>query len=153
MDANEFLMQQHREVENLYDEYQEATGEAKHECGKQILTALTVHADIEEEIYYPAVQEAGDKQLVDEYKAEHAALKLHISHLAMKTSVDEEYEATMTALMEAVNQHIEEEEEEGMPEAENLLGEAKLMELGSKLEERAKELEESTIKRLWATIT
>jgi hypothetical protein len=153
MNAHDFLKQQHREVEQLYDAYQSAADESKHEIGKHILTSLTVHADIEEEIYYPEIEQAGDKQLMDEYRAEHAALKLHITRLSLLNPADEEYEATMTALMEAVTQHVEEEEDEGMPEAETLLSVEKLEDIGTRLEERSQELEESTIKRMWASIT
>lgn len=153
MNAHEFLKQQHREVENLYTEFEVAAEDAKTEIGKEILTNLTVHAEIEEELYYPELEAAGETELADEYRAEHAAVKAQVARLAMMDAEDEEYAPSMKALMEAVLMHVKEEEEEGFPMVEQLVGAERLAELGPQLEARATELKESTIKRLWASLT
>lgn len=153
MNAHDFLKQQHREVENLYTEFEVASEDAKTDIGKEILTNLTVHAEIEEELYYPEFEAVGETELADEYRAEHAAVKAQVARLAMKDAEDEEYAPSMKALIESVLMHVKEEEEEGFPMAENLIGAERLEELGPQLEARSKELKESTIKRLWATMT
>lgn len=153
MNAHDFLKTQHREVEELYTAFESAGENEKEAIGKQILTALTVHAEIEEELYYPELEAVGETELADEYRAEHAAVKAQILRLATKDADDEEYAPSMKALMESVLMHVQEEEEEGFPMVEQLVGMERLQELGPQLEARATALEESTIKRLWAAIT
>jgi hemerythrin superfamily protein len=153
MNAHDFLTTQHREVENLYTQFESASEDAKTELGKQILTALTVHAEIEEELYYPELEAVGETELADEYRAEHAAVKAQILRLATMDADDEEYTPSMKALMEAVLMHVQEEESEGFPMVEQLVGVERLQELGPQLEARATTLEESALKRLWASIT
>lgn len=153
MNAHELIREDHEEVRDLYDRFEEATGEEQTELGRQLLTALTVHTAVEEELYYPAFEAAGEKDTVTEYAAEHAEAKVLITKLVPLDANDEEYAPTMKALMEAVESHMDEEEREGMPLAETFLSEDDLMALGAKMQARKQELEESTIKRLWAAIT
>lgn len=153
MNANELLTEQHREIERLYTEFETVTGERKKELCKQLLRDLTVHAEIEEELYYPELEKAGHKELADEYRAEHAAMKTNIAKLSIMKMDDERLMPTMKAMMEEVMHHAKEEEEEAMPKMEEAVSEGALTELGPKLEARAKELKESTAKRLWAAIT
>lgn len=153
MNANELLTRQHREVEQKYERFTGAAGKTRENLAKDILTDLTAHAEIEEEFYYPALEEAGEDSMAAEYKAEHVAMKTNIAKLSMMSLDSDEYEPTMKALMESVLMHAQEEESEGMPEAAVVLGEEKLQELGPKMERRFAELKESTLKRLWASIT
>jgi hemerythrin superfamily protein len=153
MNANDLLKAQHRDVEQKYTQFKTATGAEREHLGKEILTDLTAHAEIEEEFYYPALADAGDTAAVDEYKAEHAEMKTLITKLTMMGAEDDAYVPTMKALMESVIHHAKEEEAEGMPEAAKRLGNAKLEALGPKMKERFQELKQSTLKRLWASIT
>jgi hemerythrin superfamily protein len=153
MNANEILTQQHRDVERLYTEFETASGNEKKELCRQILRDLTVHAEIEEEFYYPELEKAGHKELADEYRAEHTAMKTQIAKLSTMKMEDDALEPTMKAMMESVLHHAKEEEEGAMPKMEEAVSEGTLTELGPKLEARTRELRESTAKRLWAAIT
>lgn len=153
MNANDLLIEDHRTVEDTYDQFREAEGEERTELGKQILTDLTVHAAVEEEHYYPELERNGEQALANEYRAEHEGVKAYIARLSMMSADDEEYEPTMKAMMESVTRHVAEEEATAMPKMAEIIGEERLMEMGREIEERREELRDSAIKRLFATIT
>lgn len=153
MNANDLLKKQHREVEKKYKQFLKAAPSERSEIGKDILTDLTAHAETEEEFYYPALESAGEDNVAAEYRAEHAAMKVHIARLTMMDAEDRGYAPTMKALMESVIMHAQEEETEGMPRTERLLGREKLEALGPKMENRFMELKGSALKRLLAAIT
>ena len=77
-DACTLLDSDHQKVERLFAEYQSAGGDSsrKSELAQTICQELTVHATIEEEIFYPAFRQAtGDNNLVDEAEEEHQDAK------------------------------------------------------------------------------
>ncbi|ATQ77633.1 hemerythrin [Massilia violaceinigra] len=121
-DAIAMLTEDHREVEELFKQY-EALGEddndRKKKIADQICTALTLHATIEEEIFYPAVREAsGDnEELVDEAIVEHASAKDLIAQLQEMDPEDELYDAKVKVLSEQIAHHVQEEEKEMFPKA------------------------------------
>ena len=153
MNAHDLIKQDHEEARALYREFEGAQGEEQTNLGKELVTLLTVHASVEEELYYPEFEKAGEKDTFNEFEAEHAEAKTLITKLVRMDASDEEYAPTMKALMEAVEHHAQEEETEGMPLAETFLSEEDLSILGAKMAARKEELEESTLKRLWAAIT
>ena len=152
MNAHDLLKWQHDEVEQKFRQFMRATGEAQENIGKDILTDLTAHSETEEELYYPELERAGEEAVAMEFQAEHAAAKTLITKLSMMGVDDDEYVPTMKALMEDILSHAKEEEAE-MPEAARRLGREKLMQMGTKMEQRFNELKESTFKRFWAAIT
>lgn len=150
MNATDLIRQDHQAARELYERFEAAMSEERTDIGTELLKELTVHAIIEEEIFYPALENAGEKPIIDEYRAEHAAMKSEIARLSRFDAADEEYGPSMKALMDTVNHHIEEEESGGLPAAETVLSEGELEVLGQQMEARKGELEDSTIKRLWA---
>ena len=121
-DAIAMLTEDHREVEELFKEYDklgEDDNDRKKQIADQICTALTLHATIEEEIFYPAVREAsGDiEELVDEAIVEHASAKDLIAQLQEMDPEDELYDAKVKVLSEQIAHHVEEEEKEMFPKA------------------------------------
>src|SRR3954452_24858958 len=134
--ALDLLEQDHREVEGLFDEYEklEDTDE-KERIALKICLALTVHTQIEEEVFYPAVCEAIEKsELIDEALVEHASAKQLISEIEEMDANDELYDAKVKVLGEQVRHHVEEEEDELFPEVES--SELNLGTLGKKMAER-----------------
>ncbi len=118
-DALELLEEDHRKVEELFDEYDEAEGddERRGELAKQICRELTVHAEIEEEIFYPRAREATkDNELIDEAIVEHASVKHLIGEIEEMEPGDDLFDARIRVLEEMVKRHIQEEEEELFPE-------------------------------------
>jgi hemerythrin superfamily protein len=139
-DAIALLKQDHREVKTLFGEYERARADTKKtELARDICLALTVHAQIEEDIFYPAVRKAtGDDDLLDEAAVEHAAAKQLIAEIEAM-SVDEElYDAKVKVLSEQIDHHVEEEEEKLFPEVQKT--NLDLAALGEELATRKAEL-------------
>src|SRR3984893_895595 len=139
--AFELLEQDHREVEEWFDEYDELKEDdnRKGELAEKICLALKVHAQIEEEIFYPQAREATkDNDLIDEAVVEHATVKNLIAEIESMEVGEDLYDAKIRVLGEMVKQHIKEEEEELFPE----LRPAKidLEAFGKELAERKEEL-------------
>lgn len=154
MNAHDLIKQQHKEVADNYAAFKTATDDdRKEDLAKSILTDLTVHAAIEEEIYYPALEEAGEEEMIEDFKKDHMEAKLRIAELTVMDEDWKGYDERMAKLMDAILAHVAVEESDEMPRAEEILGEAMLEELGAKMEARTKELQESTMKRLWAAVS
>jgi len=119
--AVEILKQDHDEVEKLFDQYEDAKEEANAELKAQIVAAvckaLTVHAQIEEEIFYPAMRRGEDDadDLVDEAAVEHQTVKALVAELEGATPDDDLYDAKVKVLSEYVKHHVKEEEGEMFP--------------------------------------
>src|SRR6478735_525202 len=119
--ALELLEKDHQEVDGFFDEYEtlEDAGE-KERMALKICLALTVHTQIEEELFYPAAREAIEKaELIDEAIVEHASAKQLIAEIEEMDAGDELYDAKVKVLGEQVRHHIEEEEDELFPEVKN----------------------------------
>ena len=122
--AIELLKQDHREVEEMFEEYEdirEGGDEAmKKQLAQKICTALKVHTQLEEQIFYPAAREAtGDYELLDEAMVEHAGAKNLIAEIEAMDPADDLYDAKIRVLGEQIRHHVEEEEEELFPEVED----------------------------------
>src|SRR5690242_707027 len=136
MSAIDPLEEDHREVEDLFDEYEkiEDVGE-KEQLALKICMALQVHTRIEEEIFYPAAREAIEKpELIDEAVVEHASAKQLISEIEDMEAGEELYDAKVKVLQEQVLHHVEEEEGELFPQVE--ASELNLEAVGKKMAER-----------------
>src|SRR3954470_21473632 len=146
--ALNLLEKDHQEVEGFFDEYEklEDAGE-KERMALKICLALTVHTQIEEEIFYPAVREAIEKvELIDEAIVEHASAKQLIAEIEEMEAGDELYDAKVKVLGEQVRHHVEEEEDELFPEIAS--SELDLDALGRKMAERkAALLQETTTEK------
>jgi len=140
--AVELLKADHAHVHSLYEDYETAGGEDKHNLAEKIIRELEVHTAIEEEIFYPALQEQADKRgkdLVREAFEEHKAVKGIIRELRDMDPEHESYESRFHDLMQDVEHHVGEEEGEMLPVAEEVLGDA-LEELGADMQKRKHEL-------------
>jgi hemerythrin HHE cation binding domain-containing protein len=144
-DAVALLTDDHKTVQKLFKDYEklvqnDGDDEEKAALAKQICTELVIHAQIEEEIFYPAVREAiDDTDLLDEAEVEHASAKELIAQLSTMAPGDELYDAKVTVLGEYVNHHISEEQDEMFPQAKK--AELDTASLGAELLERKQELQ------------
>jgi len=116
-DATELLVADHREVQRLFAAYRKlADGAAAAErapLAEEICTLLTVHAAIEEEIFYPEARAGGvEARLLDEGEVEHAAAKEIVAQLRDSDAGDALYDARVKVLGEYVDHHVGEEEGE-----------------------------------------
>lgn len=143
-DAIQLLMADHAEVKPLFKAYEElvdaeASDEERQQLAEQICAMLTVHATIEEEIFYPAAKEALEEaDLVDEATVEHASAKDLIAQIQEMEPSDELYDAKVKVLGEYIEHHVKEEEREMFPQAKK--ARIDLAALGEQLAERKEEL-------------
>jgi hemerythrin superfamily protein len=118
-DAIKLLKSDHREVENLFAQFEKAkASERKKVIVTKICQALTVHATIEEEIFYPRAREAlerGSENILDEAEVEHEGIKWRVEQLKDAQPGDDNYDARVTVLKEYVTHHVKEEERELFP--------------------------------------
>ena len=111
LDAIALLKQDHRTVEDLFAQFEKASGEGrKQTIAEQICLELSVHAKIEEEIFYPACEGKVEEDLLKEAYVEHDGAKLLIAQIMAGEPSDEFYEAKVTVLQEQIEHHVEEEE-------------------------------------------
>ena len=146
IDAVELLKQQHREVEEMFERFENMTDRAKvskKKLADEICNALIMHTTIEEEIFYPATREASDEteDMVDEAVVEHASAKDLIAQIMEMDPGDDLYYAKVKVLSEMVEHHVEEEEKEMFPKTREL--KLDLVALGQEMQARQQEIEAS----------
>lgn len=140
-DAVALLIEDHNKVKQLFREFEKCDDqELKHDLAQQICMNLTIHATIEEEIFYPAARaETGDEDQVDEALEEHATMKELIANIRGMSADDDELDSVVQQLREAVEHHVTEEEQEMFPQVRE--SEAELEELCEQMQDRKEELE------------
>lgn len=124
-DAIALLTSDHREVKDLFEQYEKLGDKAatkKKNIADEICTALTLHAMVEEEIFYPAVREAAKNadDLMDEAEVEHASAKDLIAQIQEMDPEDDLYDAKVKVLGEQIEHHVKEEEKEMFPKAKKV---------------------------------
>ena len=139
-DAIALLKADHATVSDLFADYEKVRSDAKKKAlVAEICTELSVHAQIEEEIFYPAVKAAlKDKLLVPEATVEHAGVKELIAQLEGLEPDGEMYDAKVKVLSEYVKHHVKEEQNEMFPQASSTS--LNLVELGARMATRKADL-------------
>jgi len=113
-DAIALLKADHREVEDLFEKFQNASGqERKWAIAQQICNELKIHSMIEEEIFYPTFEGRIDDDLYHEAYVEHDGAKVLINDIMASQGDDEFFEAKVTVLCEEISHHVQEEEKPG----------------------------------------
>jgi hemerythrin superfamily protein len=139
--AIRLLKQDHREVEGWFDEYEQLEGDKeKLALFQQIATALKVHTQIEEEIFYPAQRGEVEDDILDEAIVEHAGAKKLIGEIEAMQPSDDLYDAKVKVLGEYIKHHVKEEEQPGGMFAQAKRADEDLEALGEGLKVRKQEL-------------
>ena len=138
-DAVALLKQDHRTVESLFKDFEDADESEQASIAEHVCQLLTVHAQIEEEILYPAAQQAleedeEDEELVYEAQVEHGSAKELISKIEGMPPDDASFKATVKVLSEYIKHHVKEEENELFPRLKKT--ELDLRVMGERLAER-----------------
>lgn len=140
----ELLQKDHEKVKDLFHEYEKAqSSHKKQTIADEVFQELTIHAQVEEEIFYPAVATEADAkghELVDEAFQEHHVIKILIAELQALEAGDDVFEAKFKVLRENVEHHIEEEENELFPNAKKSFAEDEAEEIGEEVEDRKEDL-------------
>lgn len=141
-DAIALLTADHRKVKELFDNFESSRDQASKEeraaLVQQICVELTIHAMLEEEVFYPAVRKAiDDDDLLDEAEVEHATAKALIADLITGKPGMDQFEAKVTVLGEYIQHHVKEEENEMFPKARKAVDTEAL---GRKLAQRKAQL-------------
>jgi hemerythrin-like domain-containing protein len=142
VDALQLLRDDHRQVKDLFKQFEDADdSRTKGRLVAEALTALEIHAKLEEEIFYPAVRKEADPTAgeMDGAEEEHHVVKLLIGELRRMKPGAARYDAKFTVLAENVKHHINEEESEMLPKAAEL-GMQRMNELGAAMEKRKLQL-------------
>ncbi|HYD87447.1 MAG TPA: hemerythrin domain-containing protein [Vitreimonas sp.] len=141
------LKQDHRTVEALFEEFEEATSPTdKRNIAREICLELTIHTMIEEELFYPAVKDAIDEETYGEALVEHDGAKVLIAEIMDANPRDEFYDARVKVLSEMIKHHVKEEEQPGGMFAQARRGDIDFDDLGERLEQRKDDLKR-TLKR------
>ena len=137
-DAIVLLKNDHKEIRKLFRDFRGAGPNARVEKGRivdDIIEALTVHTYIENEGMYPELRDLApdlEDDILESYEKHHVADVLVVELTAMKPD-DERFDAKTTVLIESVEHHIEEEEQEWFPKVREELGRKQLREMGARM--------------------
>lgn len=152
--ACELLDADHIAVKHLFVDYArlavapaaQATQAQRTALALKICDELSVHAQIEEDVFYPALRQAlpGDADLIDEATAEHQQAKQLIADIRRIGSADETMDTLVAELNVAIEHHVKEERDELFPKAK-AAPELDLLALGDQLRERQQELQGETV--------
>ncbi|MDP3584855.1 MAG: hemerythrin domain-containing protein [Thiobacillus sp.] len=123
-DACDLLDADHKAVKKMFNEFEELTEsrgntrEKKRQLAEKICLELTVHAQIEEEIFYPAIRKAiKDELMMNEAEVEHMSAKDLIAQIQEMDAADPMFDAKVTVLGEYIDHHVKEERNEMFPKA------------------------------------
>ena len=135
------LKKDHREVEGMFDEFEQLEEESeKLELFNKIALALKVHTQIEEEIFYPAERGEVEDDMLDEALVEHDGAKKLIAEIEGMKPSDDLYDAKVKVLGEYIKHHVKEEEQPGGVFAQAKRGDEDLNAMGEQMKARKEEL-------------
>lgn len=139
-EATALLKADHKLVANLFDDYEQTNSKSKKkQLVEQICKELSIHAQVEEEIFYPAVQKAlKDHEIVPEAIVEHSTLKDLIAAVKGVEPDGDMYDAKIKVMSEYVKHHVKEEESEMFVEAKSTS--LDMVQLGTLMNERKTQL-------------
>jgi hemerythrin superfamily protein len=144
--AIELLVSDHRTVNELFERYEdekESDDDTKRGISERICNELTVHAQVEEELFYPWLREnldEEDMEMVEEAQVEHQSAKDLIAQIQGASEIDATYDAKVKVLGEYIKHHVKEEENEIFPKVKS--EQEELDELGQEMAARKVELME-----------
>ena len=129
MDAIEMLEEQHRDVEDLFDELESAEASDKQDLFDELADQLAVHAAIEELHFYPAVRARRTEDILLESLEEHRTIKRLLADLLQLDPRNEDFAPKVQVLKQQVELHVKEEEDELFPKVRKVLDRKQLIAL------------------------
>ncbi len=126
MSAIELLKQQHREVDELFQRIKSTTGDERIALLGKVAEALTIHAALEEQYFYPFARQQGVDGLIDESFQDHAEVKQLLSDILQMKQTDPGLEGLCLRLERMVTEHVSQEESALFPKVQSLANEEDL---------------------------
>lgn len=143
-DAIDFLIEDHRLLQNMFDAFEMLSDKStflQKRIGTSIIEALTLHTQLEEEIFYPKVRRTiKEDELMDDALVEHGEAEELMTQLKFMNPAKSQYKSTLKMLIAKAREHMAEEEQEMFPRVRKT--QLDLISLGIELLERKRELEE-----------
>ena len=148
MNPVQMILDDHERVRQLFRQFQQADDQQqKQQIADQVLMELTVHANLEEEIFYPAMRQKAsgqeDQQMVQEAYEEHSQAKALIQQLQGMQASDPQFTTLFQQLQQDVEHHVQEEETEMLPKAQQELSD-QMDRLGQEMAQRKQQLMTTT---------
>jgi len=144
MDAIQMIRDDHRRVQTLFRDFEEASdAQTKKAIFDNIYIELDVHTTLEEEIFYPSVQRQGERETVRHAEEEHGLVKELLNEMVKLDAKDSSFESKFHVLKDNVQDHVAEEEAEMLPKAAEA-GMSRLIQLGERMERRKEQLMSAT---------
>ena len=145
MNAFQLLKEDHQKVSGIFQQLEPTTERAEKtrtELFAKLNEELTIHAQIEEKVFYPAIKEAAEtREIVLEGFEEHHVVKMLLKELESMPVDTEQWAAKLKVLQENVEHHVEEEEQEMFQKARQVLSEDDIDRLGAQMEEMKSQLQ------------
>ena len=138
MNAIELLMQDHKEAASMMDQLETADkgDRSARTVFLQLKEALTLHTQAEEQVFYPALKNHEEtKDMIPESLEEHQEVDQILAEMSSLSPGDDDFMDKLTELRDAVEHHVEEEENEMFPKAEQILGQNRLQEMGRQMQQ------------------
>ena len=150
MNAFQLLKEDHKKVDGIFKQLEPTTERAEKtrtELFAKLNEELDIHARVEETVFYPAIKQAAEtREIVLEGFEEHHVVKLLLKELEALPVDTEQWTAKLKVLQENVEHHVEEEEGEMFQKARQVLTEEQINQLGERMEEEKKRLQEQAKK-------
>jgi hemerythrin-like domain-containing protein len=145
VNAIDLLERQHRDVEELFEEFDDASEGAKktrERLCQDISDQLAVHSEIEEKLFYPESRQEDTEDILRESVEEHLSVKRLLAEIMEAGIEDSNFGARMKVLKEQVEHHVDEEEKELFPKVRKSCSREELEDLGKRMEQLAEKLME-----------
>ena len=144
MNAFQLLKEDHQKVSGIFQQLEPTTERAEKtrtELFAKLNQELTVHAKIEEAVFYPAIKQAAEtREIVLEGFEEHHVIKMLLKELEAMPVDTEQWTAKLKVLQENVEHHVEEEEQEMFQKSREVLSEDEINQLGARMAEMKEQL-------------
>jgi hemerythrin superfamily protein len=139
MKATQLLESQHRAAAKIFGELEKGKGGSAPPRVHELVSSLSAHMVIEQELFYPAVKDIKPDLVLESFE-EHAAAQVMMERLLLTKPEDESFPARVTTLKEMIQHHVKEEEESLFPKVEKKMEATELEALGKRMKARFDEL-------------
>ncbi len=148
MSAIDLLKQQHREVDDLFQRIKSSEGDERISLLGSVAEALTIHAALEEQFFYPFARQQGVDGIIDESFQDHAEVKQLLSEILQVKQTDPRLDELCGRLERMVTEHVSHEESTLIPKVEAVAGREELVSMRDDMQQAIDNWRNSELLRL-----